>query len=83
VTAWSFGAAVLFVALAPCLVTAMRGRAPDRLVGLEALSIVASMLLVVLSRMLGQTFLLDLALALALLALGGGLVFARFLERWL
>lgn len=75
-------AAVLFVALLPCLAVTMRGSASDRLVGLEALSMVESLLLLVLARAFGHDYLYDLALALALLSFGGGLTFARFLERW-
>jgi multicomponent Na+:H+ antiporter subunit F len=82
-SAWDLAAGVLFAALVPCFAVAMRGRAMDRLVGLEALSVIASLLFVVLARALGQGFLYDVALALALLSFGGGLVFARFAERWL
>lgn len=75
-------AAAIFVALVPCLRVALRGRAVDRLVGVEALGVIASLLFVVLARALDQPFVVDLALALALLSFGGGLVFARFLEGW-
>jgi multicomponent Na+:H+ antiporter subunit F len=82
VTAWHLAAAVLFVALVPCLLVAMRGRAADRLAGLEALGVIESLLFLVLARALRRDFLYDVPLALALLSFGGGLVFARFLERW-
>jgi multicomponent Na+:H+ antiporter subunit F len=83
VIAWLLAAALLFLALVPCLAVAMRGGAADRLAGLSALAVIESQLVVILARALGQPYLYDLALALALLSFGGGLVFVRFVERWL
>ena len=80
---WLVAAALFAAALLPCFVVAMRGPVPDRLVGLEALSVVETLLVVVLARGLRQSYVYDLAIALALLSFGGGLTFARFLERWL
>lgn len=82
-TAWLVTALVLLVAVAPPLVVCMRGDPPDRLVGLEMLSALESLLLVTLAHGFHKDFLYDLALALALLSFGASLVFARFLERWL
>lgn len=80
---WLVAAAVFALALVPCFAAAMRGPMSGRLVGLEALAVVEAMLFVVLARGLHQSFVYDLAIALALLSFGGGLTFARFLERWL
>jgi len=44
---------------------------------------IVTLLLVMLAEGMSRVNFYDLALALALLAFGGGLVFARFLERWL
>ena len=41
------------------------------------------LILILLAQGMNRPSLYDLALALSLLAFGGGLVFARFLERWL
>lgn len=55
----------------------------NRLVALEAGSTMAAILLMLLAEGFGRIPFFDIALALAFLAFGGGLVFARFLERWL
>ncbi len=80
---WAIGAAGMMVAMLPAGVVCMRGGAFDRLVGLEMAGVITSMLLVLLSAAFGRVIFLDLAVTAALLAFGGGLVFARFFERWL
>ncbi|MEA2508926.1 MAG: multicomponent Na+:H+ antiporter subunit [Actinomycetota bacterium] len=54
----------------------------DRLVGLELASVIVCLILLLLAQGLHRPPFFDLALALALLSFAGGLVFARFLERW-
>ena len=81
--AWLLAATVLLFALIPCGVTVFRGGAPNRLVGLEFSSMITVLLLVLLAEGSHRVNFYDLGLALALLSFGGGLVFARFLERWL
>ena len=80
--AWLLTALGLVACLVPCAVTCLRGAAIDRLVGLEMTSVVCPLLLMALAQASADPSLYDLALALALLTFGGGLVFARFLERW-
>ena len=80
---WLVGTAVMAVALVPALITALRGRLTDRLVGLELTGILLSQLLFLYAVGERRGAFVDIGLALALLAFGGGLVFARFLERWL
>jgi len=53
------------------------------LVGLESASMLMVLILLLLAEGYQRSFLFDLALMLALLSFGGGLVFVRFLERWL
>jgi multicomponent Na+:H+ antiporter subunit F len=74
--------AVLFC-LVPCLLRCVRGDALSRLVALEAGSIMTVMILLMLAEAYNRKPFVDLALTLALLSFGAGLVFARFLERWL
>jgi multicomponent Na+:H+ antiporter subunit F len=81
--AWLVSAAVLLVALVPCAVTCLRGKPTDRLVGLEMGAIILTLELILLAQGFQRVSFYDLAVALALLSFGGGLVFARFLERWL
>lgn len=76
--------AVFFVAcLIPSMVRCMRGTELDRLTGLEAGALIITQIVLLLSQALQREFLCDLALALALLSLAGGLVFVHFLERWM
>lgn len=80
--AWLISAAVLLVALVPCAVTCLRGEPTDRLVGLEMGSVILTLELILLAQGFQRVPFYDLSVALALLSFGGGLVFARFLERW-
>jgi len=83
VNVWLVGALVTAVALVPAVVTTLRGRLGDRLVGLELTAILLSQLLFLVAVGEKRVPFVDVGLAVALLAFGGGLVFARFLERWL
>jgi multisubunit Na+/H+ antiporter MnhF subunit len=79
-----YAAAALSMGVLPCAAVALRPRSPiDRLVGLEMAAVLECLLLVLLCEAMHRPLFLDVALALALLAFGGGLVFTRFLERWL
>ena len=80
---WLFTALFLLACLAAPFIVCARGDAMSGLVGLESGSLMAAMILLLLAIGYNRDPFVDLALALALLALGGGLVFARFLERWL
>ena len=80
---WLITATVMAAALVPCGIVCLRGSAPDRLAGLEAASLIATLVLLLMAEGFGRQPFVDLALALALLSFGGGLVFARFLERWM
>jgi multicomponent Na+:H+ antiporter subunit F len=80
---WLWAAFVLVLCLVPCGIVCLRGEIADRVVGLEAAGLVAALALLVLAEGIHRGPFADLALTLALLAFGGGLVFARFLERWM
>ena len=80
---WTFAAFVLVLALLPCGRMVFHGGAFDRLVGLEFAAVTLTLALLVLSEAFGRGAFVDLAVALALLALGGALVFVRTMERWL
>ena len=80
---WIVTALALLVCMVPCFLLCLRGDAMSRLVGLEAGSTMAVMVLLALTEAFNQSSFVDLALTLALLTYGSGLVFARFLERWL
>lgn len=65
------------------LVQCARGDTVSRLVALEAGSTMCVAILLALAEGHHRVPFVDLALTLALLTFGAGLVFARFLERWL
>jgi multisubunit Na+/H+ antiporter MnhF subunit len=80
---WLAAAGAMLLCLIPCGIACLRGDPLDRLVGLEAAGLIASLVFLLLAEGFHRAPFTDLALALALLSFGGGLVFARFFERWL
>jgi multisubunit Na+/H+ antiporter MnhF subunit len=81
--AWYVTAIALLVCIIPCAIVCSRGNPFKRLIGLEMANAVGVMILIALAGALDRDFLFDLALAQAFLSLAGGLVFVRFMERWL
>jgi len=79
---FELAAAGLLAALVPAGVVVFRDDAIDRAVGLQMGTVVLTLLVLALAQACAQPSFQDLALALALMSFGGGLVFARFLERW-
>ena len=82
-TGLEIAAGVLLLALIPAGAAAVHGDVGARLVGLQTAASIATLVAVVLAMIEGRSWLLDVAIVLALLQFAGGLVFARFLERWL
>ncbi len=80
---WIVAATVLVLALVPCGIVCVRGGPIDRLAGLEAGGTIEVMTFLILAEAYHRPAFFDLALTLALLMFAGGLVFARFFERWL
>jgi multicomponent Na+:H+ antiporter subunit F len=76
-------AAGLFLALLGAVAVVLRGDPVVRAAGLQMAGVLVTLLLLALAQAFGPAFLQDLALTLAAMSFGGGLVFARFLERWL
>jgi multicomponent Na+:H+ antiporter subunit F len=83
VNAWLIASLALLVGLVPCGVVVLRGTPMDRLVALEIAGTVNTLILLMLAQGLHRPPFFDLALVLALLSFAGGMVYARFLERWL
>ena len=69
------------VAVPLCLLGVVRGDPLSRLVGLEALSVVATVVLLLLARSAHRSPYVDVAVVLAVLSFAGSLVFARFWGR--
>lgn len=80
---WFAAGSGVATALIPCAHMSLRGSPERRLVGLEMSSIIITLALGLLSIGFGRSILMDLPLALAIMSFGGGLVFARFLEKHL
>ena len=79
---WLVAAVALLAGLVPCGLLCLRGDPVNRLIGLEMAGVIDTLVLMLLAEGFGRPIYFDLALALALLSFAGGLVFARFLERW-
>lgn len=82
-TGFSVAAGVLVAGLLPAGIAVFRGDAVERLVALELAAVLVTLAVAALAIGMDRPAYLDLAVAGALLSFGGGLVFARFLERWL
>jgi multisubunit Na+/H+ antiporter MnhF subunit len=76
-------AIVMLAAAVPCGIVICRGSVMAALAAYELLSCVAVMVLILLAEGFRRPGEFELAVLLAVLLLGSGLVFARFLERWL
>ena len=74
-------AVAMLVALVPCGIVVVRGEAMAAVAAFEAVSSVVIMVLVLLAEGFNRTSEFELPVLLAVLLLGSGLVFARFLER--
>ncbi|MDQ3752677.1 MAG: monovalent cation/H+ antiporter complex subunit F [Actinomycetota bacterium] len=79
---WLIAATVLLLGLIPCGLVCFKGAPMQRLVALEMAGSLDVMVLLLLAQGFDQPPFYDLALVLALLSFSGGLVFVRFLERW-
>lgn len=80
---WLLTAVVVCASLIPCADMCLRGSPERRLVGLEMTSVIVSIALVLFTVGFSRSPFIDLPLALAVMSFGGGLVFARFLEKHL
>jgi multicomponent Na+:H+ antiporter subunit F len=80
---WLIAASAMLLALIPCCWGVLRGYVMDRFVALQMAQIVVVLSMIMMAVGFERSIYLDVPLALAVLALGGGLVFVRFLERWL
>jgi multisubunit Na+/H+ antiporter MnhF subunit len=80
---WLVTSVVVSATLVPCADMCLRGSPERRLVGLEMTSLIVTVALVLFTIGFGRIPFIDLPLALAIMSFGGGLVFARFLEKHL
>ena len=80
---WLVAAFVVMIGLIPCGIVCFTKDAVNRVIGLEGATVLVILVMLLLAEGYHRSFLFDLALTLALLSFGGGMVFVRFLERWL
>lgn len=80
---WLMAATGLLWALIPCGIVCFRGKLVERLVALETAGSIATLALLLIAEGFHRFPFYDIALTLALLSFGGGLVFAQFLAFWL
>ncbi|HEU5200610.1 MAG TPA: monovalent cation/H+ antiporter complex subunit F [Ktedonobacterales bacterium] len=80
--AWLIAALALLPGFVACGVVLWRATVLDAVAALNLAGVLAALELILLAEGLHRSPFYDLALVLALLACVGGLVFARFLERW-
>ena len=76
-------AIVMLIGVIPCGIVVWRGTAMEALVGYEAISSIAVLVLVLLAEGFNRFGELELPIVLAVLLFGSGLVFVHALERWL
>jgi len=80
---WLIAAYAVGACLVPCAFMCLRGSPEHRLAGLEMTSTIVAILLALMTVGLNRLVFMDLPLTVAVLTLGSGLVFARFLEKHL
>jgi multisubunit Na+/H+ antiporter MnhF subunit len=83
VNPWLIAALIIAATIAASGTLCMRGALMERLVALEVVGVLTTLLIVVFAELFKRPELMDLAIATGLLGFGGGLVFLRFFERWL
>lgn len=80
---WFIAGGAVVSALILCAGMCLRGSPERRLVGLEMTGMVITIGMVLFTVGSGRLILVDIPLTLAIMSFGGGLVFARFLEKHL
>jgi multisubunit Na+/H+ antiporter MnhF subunit len=83
VNAFVIAAIAMLAAVIPCGIVMARGEIMEAVVAYEAVSSIIIVVLVLLAEGFRRSGEFELPVLLAMLILGSGLVFVRFLERWL
>jgi multisubunit Na+/H+ antiporter MnhF subunit len=81
--AWLWAALIMLPSFVPAGIVCFHGQTEDRLVGLEFTGVLVTFEMILLAEAFHRSIYFDLPLTLAFLAFGSGLVFARFVQRWL
>lgn len=80
---WLMATCGVGICLVPCAAMCLRGKPEWRLVGFEMTGAIVTILMALFVAGSNRFVFMDLPLSQAMLSLGGGLVFARFLEKHL
>ena len=80
---WELAAQVMMFSLVPLTWLCVRGEARQRLVAFFMTGVVITLLLMLLTMAFDRMPMMDLAITLALMSFGGGIVFSHFFERHL
>ncbi|HLI76309.1 MAG TPA: MrpF/PhaF family protein [Acidobacteriaceae bacterium] len=80
---WLMAGGGVCLSLIPCAFLCLTGKAERRLVGFQMASLVIILALVIFTVAFGRMPFIDIALTAAIMSFGGGIVFARFLEKHL
>ena len=83
VLAFTAAAIAMLICLIPAGIVIARDDLPAAVVGYQFITAVMVMVLALLAQAFGRSGLFELAVLLALLMFGSGLVFVRAMERWL
>jgi multisubunit Na+/H+ antiporter MnhF subunit len=83
VLGFTAAAIAMLISLIPAGVVIARGDLPSAVVAYEFITSVMVMVLALIAQAFQRSGLFELAVVLALLMFGGGLVFVRAMERWL
>ena len=83
ILAFTAAAIAMLICLIPAGVVSARDDLPAAVVGYQFITAVMVMVLALLAQAFGRSGLFELAVLLALLMFGSGLVFVRAMERWL
>lgn len=81
--AWLIAALALLPGFIACGAALWRAGVVDAVVALDLAGVITSLELMLLAEGVNQSSFFTLALVLAVLSLGGSLMFARFLGRWI
>jgi multicomponent Na+:H+ antiporter subunit F len=80
---WLISATVLLLCMIPCGWICMTGSIMERFASLQMGQVLSVLILLLLAEGYSRAIYFDLALVLAVLSFASGLVYVRFLERWL
>lgn len=78
-----FGTELLFIPLAMAAYIVFSADIVRRLIAMQVCGVIGTVILGLLTIVFATEQFMDVAIALAMLSIGGGITYAYFLERWL